>query len=203
MIVLTVAVFICLVVTEVVLMAVFAGRLPNDVAAPWAEHFNLFVTLWHSNPAAALPLITQHPVVVLAHNEPDASAQTWGLYYFPLTVFVHLAIALVVALVLRRPSCRPSCWWLLGSGSAMLAFAVTFTRLATCCTGGPRWAFEIWLYALAFNPASTLLDGSALFMRVEPFIPYLQYATAAAGIGLLSTAVWRKSARPDPKQTIR
>jgi hypothetical protein len=200
---LTIVIFICLAAMEVALISVLVGRLPNDLTVPLAEQFNLLATLWNSNPSAALPLIAQQPVFVVAHSEPVASVQTWGLYYFPLTFLVHLAIALVAALVLRRPPCRQRCWLLLGSGSALLAFAVTFTRLASCCTGGPRWAFEIWLYALAFNPANTLLDGSALFMRMEPFLPYLQFSTAAAGVALLTAAVWRMSARTGSESTSR
>lgn len=44
------------------------------------------------------------------------------------------------------------------SGGAALVFAVSYTRLASCCTGGPRWALEIGLLALAFDPTSTLVD---------------------------------------------
>jgi hypothetical protein len=189
-------VFLCLVAVEAVLLAVFAGSLPNQVTVPLAEQSSLLVTLWHSNPAAALPLIAQTPVFVIAHQEPAGSLQAWGIYFFPLTFLVHLAIAVVAVLLLRRPLSHPRHLLWLTSGGAALAFAVTYTRFATCCTGGPRWALDVGLYALAFDPIRSLLDWSAIYSRVEVFLPYLQYAAGLAGIACIMAAT-RKQKRPD------
>lgn len=187
---LSLAVFVCLLALEVALLAVVVGRGPNAVTAPLAEQFALLATLWGSNPAAALPLIAQQPVFLIAHNDPASSVPIWGLYYFPVTVLVHLAIAPLAALQLRRAT-GPRHPALLAAGGAALVFAVTYTRLASCCTGGPRWALEIWLLALAFDPTSTLLDWSAMIVRLEGFFPYMQFAIGMTGIALLIAATWR------------
>lgn len=186
-------VFFSLVTVEVVLMAAVAGSGPNVVSAPFAEQFSMFRTLWHSNPAAALPLIIQTPVFVIAHQEPADSLLAWGLYFFPLTFLVHLAIAVVVALRWRQSTYR--LLWL-ASGSAALAFAVTYTRFATCCTGGPRWALDVGLYALAFDPLQSVLDWSVIYTRMEPFLPYLQLAAGVAGSACIVVAT-RKQKSPD------
>jgi len=86
------------------LLAAVAGSAPNQMTAPLAEQFSLLATLWHSNPVAALPLIAQTPVFVIAHQEPADSLQAWGLYFFPFTFLVHLTIAVVAALLPRRPA---------------------------------------------------------------------------------------------------
>jgi hypothetical protein len=187
---LTLAVLICLIALEAALLAAAVGHGPNAVIAPMAEQFALLTTLWGSNPAAALPLIAQQPVFVIAHNDPASSVPIWGLYYFPFTLLVHLAIAPVVALQLRRSSGRrrPG---LLIAGGVVLVFAVSYTRIASCCTGGPRWALEIWLLALAFDPTRTLIDWSALIVRLEGLFPYIQFAIGMAGIALLIAATWR------------
>lgn len=189
-------VFFCVVAVEAALLAAVAGSGPNNVSAPFVEQFSLFRTLWHSNPAAALPLIVQTPVLVIAHQQPADGLQTWGLYYFPFTFVVHLAIAVVAALLLRRPSGHPRYLLWLTAGGAALAFAVTYTRFATCCTGGPRWALEIGLYALAFDPIRSLLDWPAIYTRMEAFLPYLQFATGLVGIACIIVAT-RKQKRPD------
>jgi hypothetical protein len=194
--VLAIIVFFCLVAVEVVVLAIVAGSGPNNVSAPLAEQFSLFLTLWHSNPAAALPLIAQTPVFVIAHQEPADSIPAWGLYYFPLTFVVHLAIAVVAAQLLRRSSEHPRRLLWLTSGGAALAFAVTFTRFATCCTGGPRWAFDLGLYALAFDPTRSLLDWSAIYMRMETYFPFLQFATGMAGIACIVVAMLKQK-QPD------
>jgi len=189
---LAIVVFFCLVTVEVVVMAIVAGSGPNNVSAPMAEQFSLFLTLWHSNPAAALPLIAQTPVFVIAHQEPADSIPAWGLYYFPFTFGVHLAIAVIAAQLLRRPSGLPRRLPWLITGGAALAFAVTYTRFATCCTGGPRWAFDLGLYALAFDPTRSLLDWSAIYMRMETFFPFLQLATGMAGIACIIVAMLKQ-----------
>lgn len=193
---LAILVFFCLVAVEVVLLAIVAGSGPNNVSAPLAENFSLLITLWHSNPVAALPQIAQTPVFVIAHQEPADSIQAWGLYFFPFTFVVHLAIAVVAAQLLRRPSGHPRCLLWLTAGGAALAFAVTYTRFATCCTGGPRWALEIGLYALAFDPTRSLLDWPAIYTRLETYFPFLQFATGAMGIACIIVAALKQK-RPD------
>ncbi len=188
---LSLAVFVCLLVLEVALLAVVVGRGPNAVAAPLVEQFALLTTLWDSNPAAALALIAQQPVFVIAHNDPAGGVPTWGLYYFPITLLVHLAVTPVAALQLRHSAGRRRHPGLLVAGGAALVFAVTYMYIASCCTGGPRWALEIWLLALAFDPTSTLLDWSAMIVRLEGFFPYLQFAIGMAGVALLIAATWR------------
>ena len=189
---LAIVVFFGLVAAEAVLLAAIAGSAPNQGTAPLAEQGSPPTTLWHSNPAAALPLIAQTPVFVIAHQEPADSLQAWGLYFFPLTFFVHLTIAVVAALLLRRVSeYRRRLQWLTAGGAA-LAFAVTYTRFATCCTGGPRWAPEVGLYALAFDPTRSLLDWSAIYTRIDGFLPSLQFATGLAGIACLIVATLKQ-----------
>jgi len=189
---LAIMLFVCLVAVEVVLLAAVAGSGPNEVSVPLAELLSLLTTLWHSNPVAALPLMVQTPVFVIARQEPAASLQTWGLYYFPFTFAVHLAIAVVAALLLRRPSDHPRRLPWLTTGGAALAFAVTYTRFATCCTGGPRWAPEIGLYALAFDPVPSLVDWTAIYTRTETLLPYLQFATGMAGVACILVAMFKQ-----------
>ncbi len=193
---LAIILFFCLVAVEVAVLAAVAGSGPNEVSAPLAEQLSLLTTLWHSNPVAALPLIAQTPVFVIARQEPAASLQTWGLYYFPFTFTVHLAISIVVVLILRRPSDQPRRLMWLTVGGTALAFAVTFARSAICCTGGPRWALEIGLYALAFDPTPSLFDWSAIYSRTGMLLPYLQLATGMAGIACFIVATLRRK-RPD------
>jgi hypothetical protein len=195
---LSVAVFTFLIAVEVALMAAAVGRGPNTMTAPPVEQFALHTTLWGSNPAAALPLVMQQPVFVIAHNDPAGSVPTWGLHFFPLTLLVHLAIATVTAWHWHRSAGRRRQPGLLVAGGAALAFAVTYTRLASCCTGGPGWVLEIWLLALAFDPTSTLLDWAAIILRLGAFYSYLQFAIGLAGIALLIAATWRPQQERQP-----
>ena len=190
---LSILVLLVLVGGEAVLVSIFAGSGPNHVSVPLLEQFSLLRTLWHSNPAAALPLMTQTPVFVFAHQEPADSIQAWGLYYFPFTFVVHLAIAVVVASLLYRTSDHSHRLLWLTVGSTALAFSVSYTRFATCCTGGPRWVLDVALYALAFDPTPALLDWSVAYARTEALFPLMQFATGMAGIACILVAM-RKQA---------
>lgn len=189
---LAVIVFICLVAVEVALVAVVAGSGANDVSAPFVQQFSMLRTLWGSNPMAALPLTAQTPLLLIARQEPADTLQTWGLFYFPISIIAHLAIAIVTAWIWCRRAGRTHYLLWLTSGVGLLAFAVTYTRFATCCTGGPRWALEIGLYALAFDPTRTLLDWPVIYTRLETYFPFLQIATAALGIACIVVAALKQ-----------
>ncbi|OGI39803.1 MAG: hypothetical protein A2V91_03355 [Candidatus Muproteobacteria bacterium RBG_16_64_10] len=186
-------IFLGLLAVEAGLLAAAVGRLPNDVAAPLADQFAMLVTLWRSNPMAALPHLAQQAVIVIAHREPATGQQVWGLYYYPLTLIVHLAVAGVAARMLAAPMGRRRLA-LLAAGGAALVIGVTYVRLAACCTVTSRWALDIALLAQAYDPTSTWLDWQALYAPLEPAFPYLQAGTLAAGIGL-SVAAWRRRPR--------
>jgi hypothetical protein len=196
---LAVIVLFGLVAVEVCLSVIIAGSGPNTVSMPLAEQLSLLVTLWKSNLVAALPLISQTPVFVIARQEPVASLETWGLYYFPFTCVVHLALAVVAAQQLRRPSDQPRRLLWLTAGGVALAFAVTYARSAVCCTGGPRWALEIALYALAFDPTPSRVDWSAIYMRVGSLLPFFQFAIGLAGIACLLVATLKQKKRIEPQ----
>lgn len=187
------AIFFGLLVVETGLLAVAAGRFPNDVSAPTADQLAMLATLWRSNPLAALPHLAQQAALVIAHREPVTGQQVWGLYYYLPALIVHLAVAWVSARILAAPA-NGRCLALLASGGVALILGVTYVRLAACCTVAPRWAFDIALLARAYDPSSAAIDWQAVYARLEPAFPYLQSGTVIAGIALIAAA-WRRRPR--------
>lgn len=191
---LALAVFFGLLAVETGLLAVAVSRLPNDVSAPTADHLAMLVTLWRSNPTAALPHLVQQAALVIAHREPVTGQQVWGIYYYLPALIVHLAVAWVSARILAARANR-RCLALLASGGAALVLGVTYVRLAACCTVAPRWAFDIVLLARAYDPSSAAIDWQTVYARLEPAFPYLQSGTVIAGITLIAAA-WKRRPRP-------
>jgi hypothetical protein len=99
---LAVLVFAGLTAAEVLLLVIATGYRPNAITAPIVEQFTFLATLWNSNPSAALPLIAQQPVLLIAQSASAGSVPIWGIYYFPLSFLVHIALAVLVAWVWRR-----------------------------------------------------------------------------------------------------
>jgi hypothetical protein len=189
---LALAVFVGLAAVEATLLTMATGHWPNAITAPIVEQFAFLATLWNSNPSAALPLIAQQPVLLIAHSASPGSVPIWGIYYFPLSFITHAAVAVLLAWAWHRTAGHRRAYGLWVTGVVGLLFAVSYIRLSSCCTGGPRWLLEVWLLALAFDPTRTLLDWSAIIVSLERFFPAMQFAIGLMGIALLMAAVWRQ-----------
>jgi len=171
----------------------FAGGLPDQIAAPFVEQWPLLKTLWASNPAAARQILMQQPLIVIAHSEPGAAVPAWKLFFYPVPVTVQLLVAILAVTILRadlRGATRRRLVALL-SGMAVLVFVMTYVQLAACCTGGPRWALDVWLFSRAYNPLDALVDWQALYSGIEGMLPFVQLALALFGMALLATGLRR------------
>jgi len=175
------------------LLSGFAGGMPNRFAAPFVEQWPLLPTLWGSNPVAALQVLMQQPLLVIAHSEPAGGTAAWRLFYYPAPVALQLAVSILAVVTLRagaRDATRRRLMMLL-PGMALLVSVTTYVQLASCCTGGPRWALDVWLFSLAYNPGGTLIDWQALYSGIEEALSFVQIALALFGVALLAAGVRR------------
>ena len=192
-----------LLLAPVGLLSVFAGGMPNRLAAPFLEQWPLLPTLWASNPGAALQILMQQPLLVLAHSAPAGGTAAWRLFYYPAPVALQLAISILAVVILRadiRDAMRRRLMALL-PGVAVLVFVTTYVQLASCCTGGPRWALDVWLFALAYDPGGTLIDWQALYSGIEGALSIVQIALALVGVALLvagTRSTWSGDTGADP-----
>ena len=181
-----------LLLAPVALLSVFGG-VPDRFSLPFVEQWPLFKILWASNPGAAMPILMQQPLMLIAHSGPDGGAPVWSLFFYPVPLAVQLVISICVAVFLcaggreavrrRLVSALP--------GMTLLVFVTTYVQLASCCTGGPRWLLDIGMYALAYNTFDTLIDWHALYMSVAGALPTLQVALALLGTALLVAGIGR------------
>lgn len=190
-----------LLVTPAGFLAGFVGGMPDRFAMPLVEQWPLLKILWASNPGAATQILLQQPLLAIAHGGPGGGAPVWGLFFYPVSLAVLLAVSILAAAVLLRAGGREATRRRLVSllpGMALLVFVTTYAQLASCCTGGPRWLLDIWLYSLAYNTFDTLIDWQALYIGVATSLPIVQAVLALIGVALLAAAVeraWHVSAR--------
>lgn len=171
-----------LLAAETALLTVSVGRVPNSITLPLFEQLPLLTTLWASNPAAALSITAQQPLFIIEHRPPATGLQTWGIYYFPLTLVAHLFISWAAAtLVVRAVPNERRPMQALVAGAVLLGLGLSYVRLASCCTVAPRWSLDILLLAQALDPTSAGFDWQALYARLEPLFPGLQVAISAIG----------------------
>jgi hypothetical protein len=182
---LAVGIFVSLLAIETTLLAVCVGHAPNAISLPLFEQLPLLATLWGSNPAAALSVTAQQAVFVVQHRPTATGLPTWGIYYYPLTLAVHLLIAFMASSYFTRPINRR---WQIHAfvyGAALLGVSVSYVRLASCCTVGPRWVLDVLLLSQALDPMSTLLAWQHLYTQIEPLLPWIQVVMVTSGAMLL------------------
>ena len=182
-----------LLVAPIGFLAGFVGGLPDRFSAPFVEQWPLFKTLWASNPGPAIQILMQQPLMVIAHSEPASGMGVWKLFFYPVPVAVLLAVSIFAAVILcpgaRGATLRPLVSLL--PGMAVLVFVTTYVQVSTCCTGGPRWALDVWLFSLAYNPLSTLIDWQQLYSRIEGLLSIMQVVLALLGAVLLALGARR------------
>lgn len=186
-----------LVVAPAGFLAGFIGGIPNQFTMLFMEQWLLLNILWASNPGAAIPVLMQQPLMVVAHSEPSSGLATWRLFFYPVPLAVQLAVSIFASVILCSGAHGTALrrLVLLLPGMVALVFVTTHVQLATCCTGGPRWALDIWLFSLAYDPLSTLIDWHQLYLHVEGVFPVVQAALALLGVALLVVGARRAGAR--------
>jgi hypothetical protein len=173
-------------------VAGFAGGSPNLVSTPFLEQWPLLKLLWASNPKASVQIFMQQPLLVIAHGESADVLPAWRLFFYPLPLAACLAVSVFAAVVVNAGTRATSLKRLVAllPGMPLLACATAYAQIAACCTGGPRWILDVWLYALAYDPLNRLIDWQGLYLRVEGMLPVLQAALAMLGVLLLMLGAW-------------
>lgn len=182
-----------LLIAPTVFLAVFAGGMPDQFGAPLVEQWPLLNILWASNPEAATQVLMQQPLMTIAHGDPVSGGAVWRLSFYPVSLAAQLAVALFAALIMvaGAPDAILRRFVSLLPGMAVLVFVTTYVQVATCCTGGPRWALDIWLFSLAYNSPAAWLDWRPVYAWTEGKTSMLQIALALLGVALLAPAAMR------------
>lgn len=184
-----------LLIVPVGFLAGFIGGMPNRLAAPLVEQWPLFKILWASNPGAAVHVLVQQPLMVIAHSGSAGGTPAWQLFLYPVSLAVQLAVAIFAAAILCSGSRGAMFRGLvpLLPGMATLVFVTTYAQVAFCCTGGPRWVLDIGLFSLASDPLSTWIDWRQLYLRIGGAVPIIQAVLALLGAALLAVSSGKNS----------
>jgi len=181
-----------LLLAPVALLSGFGG-MPDQFAMPLVEQWPLLEILWASNPGATMQILAHQPLMVFAHGGPASVVPAWRLIFYPVTLAVQIAVAILGAVILCRYDSKEMRRRLISllPGMAVLVFVATYVQVASCCTGGPRWLLDILLYSLAYNTFDTLVDWQALYSGVAWALPIVQLALALFGVALLAAGTRR------------
>jgi hypothetical protein len=184
----------CLLAAPIVFMTGLVGGMPDRFATPLLEQWSLLKVLWASNRDAAIQILMQQPLVTIAHDDPVSGLAAWRLFLYPVFLALYLAISVFAAVILSGGALgtgRRRLVWLL-PGLALVVFVTTYVQVLTCCTGGPRWAFEVGLFSLAYNAPGLSIDWQKIYAATEGIFSTLQIALALLGAALLAAAAAKR-----------
>jgi len=190
-----IAIILFLILGELLLLFAGTGRVPNTLSLPVYDQWPLLLTLWGSNPAAALSVTAQQAIILIEHRASDVAVQVWGIYYFPITLAAYAVIAWFGSILYNRThASSPHKSAALVCGASLLALSATYIRLASCCTVNPRWSVDLMLLAQALDTTGAWLDWQAVYRLIEPLLPSTQVLMAIGGATLLYWSARRRVA---------
>lgn len=180
--------FASLLLLPVVLFSIVHAGFPNSLEAPVLPFASLFSSLHASNAAAAFRLLAAQPLMLVSHAEINTGLRVWEVYAYPFPTLVLLSSALYSGVIVVRGHLSRNARAQLVAGLGILVLALSYARVATCCTG-PGWVVDIWLRGLALTPApDSGLDWSAFYQRIESLLAPGQAVLVLTGLALLALA---------------
>jgi len=148
----SVALFILLILLEIVLMVSISGYSPNHLASPLIEFLPTFVITWSDNWFSSLKILLSHSFIVIGHHDAHSDLNVWTIAYYPITLFVY-ALASTLAGICLVSQNRQRRKIQIFTALLMSAFSVTYISMIEHCAG-PTWVLQV-----------TFLDKSSVFFN--------------------------------------
>ena len=102
----TVALFILLILLELVSLVVISGNSPNHVASPLIEFIPTFVITWSDNWYSSLKILLSHSFIVIGHHDAHSDLNVWTVAYYPITLFVYALASTFASICLVSQNCQ-------------------------------------------------------------------------------------------------
>ena len=183
----SVVIIVVLILVEIGLMICATGSSPNRVYAPFIQHFSLFWVLLKADLWGSIQYyLGKEALLVVEHMDHVKDVQIWGLYFFPLSVIVHVSISVVVGVYLQAASKAQRIYsrysGMVLIGVLLLILSVSYVQLVSCCTGGSGWVGKMFLLLQVFSPFSSSSWWEYLFFQLENNFMYVQFCIAMMGM---------------------
>lgn len=192
----TIIAFICIILSELGVMMVVTGETPNQLEFTFIEKLNFFINIVSISPGSAANLILiDTPVVIIQKIAPLTNDQIWGMYLMPISLIIQIILSIFIAWISCTTS-KISIWLWTGVGSVLLVFSVLYLKLLSCCTTGPTWCFEIWLFSQVNDPMLNTYFWQGVYMYLSPWFTVIQLTTASIALFILALCSNKALSKP-------
>ena len=143
-----------IVTCEVIITAALIGYKPNQISFLLWDNLEFLMMYFRSEPLDTLKFVLiDRPLFVIESRQENPSVAIWGLHYYSHTVVVHIAVAMVLAHVIKPSQpVRSGPRYVVVVGCGLLILSSLYLYLSSCCTAGANWILHTWLLAIVFNP---------------------------------------------------
>ena len=148
------AIFVGLIITDVILMVLLNGRLVNKLFFPVTEYVSIFPLIWNNNPFTALYIFNTKSVLAFAHYDQRSALNLWTLEFTSISLFVYALVSTYAGWVVKTwmsiKSMPHTIIYLSGLGSGLILLSATYGTVLAHCAGA-TWIVYVGLLGLGFE----------------------------------------------------
>lgn len=183
---------VALFLAETIVIVVFTGHAPTQVASLLLENADFFMVYFADEPLQTLKfLMVDKPLFVIEAKHTTSVTVIWSMQYFASTVIVHFVIALLLGYMIANwPVTTLRLRTTAIIGITLLLLSCLYLYLSSCCTAGANWILHTGILALVLNPLITSSELMGLYELLAGWFDWLQLLVALSGIYLL-VRYWR------------
>jgi len=148
-----VALFILLILLEIVSIVGISGHSPNHLSSPLIDFIPTFVITWSDNWYLSLKLLLSHSFIVIGHHDAHSDLNIWTISYYPITLFVYALASTLAGMCLVSQKCQGRKIQIF-TALFVAVFSVTYISMIEHCAG-PTWVLQVMFLdknSILFNP---------------------------------------------------
>lgn len=181
----TLLVLIAMICVEVLLVSLFTLSMPSQFVFTALDNFSLYMSLMSANPTMAIELaLLSNPIFIVQRLDVLQTSQVWGVYFMPVNIIALFLLALLLNLF-KKIKINLTQWLWVIFATAVVMFSMFYLRLQTCCTSGPTWLLDLWLFSQVSDP---LVDSSMwqdIYINLVGHFTLIQFLISFIGIAIL------------------
>lgn len=170
---------------EILFVSIYTLSVPNQLVFTALDNFNFYSNLLSVNPAMAIEIaFIGNPVFIVQRLDQLQGNQIWGVYFMPVNILVLFLLSLYISIVKKVEMTLLQWIWILLAASILL-FSMFYLRIQTCCTSGPTWLLDIWLFSQVSSPLADTALWQEIYIQLSGHFTLIQWGIAAIAVIVL------------------
>jgi hypothetical protein len=166
------------------------GNVMNTVQFPLWDNRDFVFVLIKASPVQGIAEFFNQPLMLIGHKASSVTDFTAALFYYPLAVLVHIALAIGIAIYLfTRPYRRPLAFAI---GVLLILIVTNGVWLASCCGSSPGWLVDTSLRYYVFAAGGNPVERLQHYEMLLPYLFPLQAVLATIGAVLVLRPLLRR-----------